>query len=874
MKVFDQSGKAVEVPDDQVGAALSTGKYGVLKDTRVPVKYDGQIGTIDASELHQTLQNGGEVVSQQDYDHHVEEEKYTDVGHKAAAVGLGAVRGLTLGGSDVAASALGQDAKDYVRKTKEYNPYTSTAAEIGGSLLPAAFSGGGSEVATAGNLAREGLEGVEAAKALAGGAEAAEAARSATSVASHLGDVAKTAIGAPVKLLGAPLEATNEVGNLVQKGVAKIVGDQATSLAGKIAQKGAQLAARSAVEGAIMGGGQEIGEEALGDPELNGQKILASIGHGALLGLGGGAALGAAGELGSAALGRVASHLSGAAEEQAVRSLSVSSDLKAFRKINDLPGGVQGLGRQLLDDGVIKAGETVDEVAPRIAEAKEAAGKAITDRLSGLDSAAAEGPSLGNVNRELEEKVIPRLKKFSALTGNAEPMLRKLQDNLSEIAGVPSRQATIEEAMSRVAQTTDAANPAYQDILKKETKAALLQREESLKNARFTFEEAHKARQTVDSYIKEFGAVNGVESESQRVLKDVRFSLEREIESAGDVAAKKVGGSFLDEYKQDKLTFRRYAEADKLAQKAVDKRASNRVFSPSDHGVGAVGAIIGGEGGHGILGGIAGLATGVAHHFIRERGNSTAAVALDKLSALGGIKRASEAVDREIDRGVARAVGRTDRVVPRTRQVEGDYAEKSEAVIKAASNPDAHADDIERAAGPIAAHAPQVAASFQRAALRATMYLAGQLPKSTTSRDGSHVDADDADKERWESLYDVVHDPSVAVAAIADGSITTEQVDALKKTHPDVYAETAQKLTHELATTKGDLSLEQINSIGTFLGQPVDAVTSPYFMAYVQGNYGAGAKKAPTGKGTGSRGGAPKRKLDMVNPYKLNDKDT
>jgi len=44
--------------------------------------------------------------------------------------------------------------------------------------------------------------------------------------------------------------------------------------------------------------------------------------------------------------------------------------------------------------------------------------------------------------------------------------------------------------------------------------------------------------------------------------------------------------------------------------------------------------MVGGEGGHPLGGGLSGMLMGAAHHQVRQRGNATLAVLLDKLGTL------------------------------------------------------------------------------------------------------------------------------------------------------------------------------------------------------------------------------------------------
>lgn len=71
-----------------------------------------------------------------------------------AAATLGALRGATVGLSDVAARGLGYE--DQVRKYKEYNPQASTAGEVAGTVA-SAFTGPGALITKASLAATQGL---------------------------------------------------------------------------------------------------------------------------------------------------------------------------------------------------------------------------------------------------------------------------------------------------------------------------------------------------------------------------------------------------------------------------------------------------------------------------------------------------------------------------------------------------------------------------------------------------------------------------------------------------------------------------------------------------------------------------------------------
>lgn len=85
-----------------------------------------------------------------------------------------------------------------------------------------------------------------------------------------------------------PLKLAEKVGEKVAskalKPVAQALEKTKSPFVNKLIAEIPQAAVRGSIVGGAIGAGQEISEEALGDTDLNGEKILASAGHGALLG--------------------------------------------------------------------------------------------------------------------------------------------------------------------------------------------------------------------------------------------------------------------------------------------------------------------------------------------------------------------------------------------------------------------------------------------------------------------------------------------------------------------------------------------------------------------------------------------------------------
>lgn len=260
-RVIDAStGEAVEVEEAEASAGLASGRYRSGDGAPVRVRLaDGGVAEADAAGAADLLRSGAAVGL--DTPEYAEERRLErEYGDSPVRAGVaGAARGVTVGLSDVAGSALGF--AEPLRELQERNPDASTAGEVAGTIAPLLLSGGSSAVARAG---------VGAARAAEGGGLLTRALRIAT----------------------APSRGVAAAGELAERSVLGLLGGTARTGSGRIAQRAASLGAAGAVEGAAYGAGDVLSESALGDHELTAETLLAGLGYGALSGGAGGALFG------------------------------------------------------------------------------------------------------------------------------------------------------------------------------------------------------------------------------------------------------------------------------------------------------------------------------------------------------------------------------------------------------------------------------------------------------------------------------------------------------------------------------------------------------------------------------------------------------
>jgi hypothetical protein len=752
MQLIGADGKPIDVADADVPKAFLEQGAGLAAGTSVPmVAPNGQVGHVPAEKAQEAFASGARVATPEEIHkadiHHDYDNFAGYLAAGAAEAGnqamLGAGDALALGaaktfGGDKSAAHLKQTLNDL----REENPTATAIGGVAGALAPALATGGAGELAEGAELAEGG---------------------------SGLFGAVKTALGAP----GRALEGA---GGLAEDAARAALPDHAATLTGRIAQGAAMLGARGAAEGALLNAGNELSEEMLGDPELSGERLLAALGHGALLGGATGGLLATTGELGREVLGRLRPTLDRAAGEQAFRALNPE---RRFVKLAEkIDGGAEGVGKELLDRGIIEAGDKIDEIAPKVAAARREAGEKLGEMLGDMDA-------LGEQYAPKAESVIDRVR-------------REVIEPLSKLPGYKSEVSAVREYL--------------QDFAQKTTEG-------------LSFTGLRDIRAALDDKI--FRGSNALNpSPVMKELQKMRSIVEDEIEAGGDRAADKLGADFRKQYKAAKLSYRRLSVADQAAENATAALVANRVVSPSDYLAG-----IAGFAGGGIHGGLAGMAMGAVHHVVRERGNSTAAILLKKASVLGAIQRATNAVDTEVNRGIAGILEPGKRAPVKVREAPFAKADEphvahANAVVGATIAPDVHSEAIERAVAPIADHAPSIANAFQKAALRTTMGLAnsvprGHLPPPSITPQFDKPIITDNDKQAFELERSMSHDPvGTTFSLAAKGMLTKSAVDTFQRNSPALYQDVVARTQKQLATLKKPLSSSQEQQIRVLMGMP------------------------------------------------------
>lgn len=229
-------------PEDLENVQLTAPSPAINEAGKIEVELpDGGRGFIAPDMQERAISDGLRIIGADEKQRELDLEDADDSNLMAAAAG--AIRGITLGTSDLALTKMGIVSPQRLKDLQEANPFISGGAEIAGTIAPALFSGGASLGARALSLTPTAL----------------------------------------AELAG-------------RKVATKLTGKFLSNTTSNVIKKASTGAFGSAVDGSLFGVGKLISEDALGDAEFNAENALASMGEGALIGGVFGGVVGAGGE--------------------------------------------------------------------------------------------------------------------------------------------------------------------------------------------------------------------------------------------------------------------------------------------------------------------------------------------------------------------------------------------------------------------------------------------------------------------------------------------------------------------------------------------------------------------------------------------------
>lgn len=646
-----------------------------------------------------------------------DEDTYGGIGGMAASAGLGALRGSTLGASDLALTSSGMVNPSTIKGYQETNPGSSMAGEVAGAIGSAVAL---PELAPAALIAKAG-------KVVQGGILAA--------------DALKTS-----KALGA-------------------VGQILASSAG------------SAVEGALYSGvTNSLNEKALGDPTLNGEKIAAHFGHGAILG----GALG--GFLKTAEIG----------VPEATKALSSTiSSVKEKLMGTGVDGSGGVIGNALPDN----LSEAFGNRLLTLEESKRGAFvKSIIGDLNAIQKNAKT--SLNKVSDSLDsETTSDLLASHKDWLNSLKP--KGIDDGVSPIAAQLENHANVlnafQESFEKKSPFTDAfmtkggtrKNPVYEFDIKKVEKAFAPGNEEKLGLLNKWFEDMKAVPSHVEETLAnipndESGLSSQVESLKTKV-KDGVENYKSSLKEAGKPSAADpidVAAAFV-------------AHAHPAVAGAMELYKLGRNPLGAIKQLGEIERMIG-------------------------KSNETVSKGAKALFS-SGIKLG------DVSKNIVSRLS-TEAQVNQNQDLQKQYAEYQ-------SNPQKLVDQLGESTKKLYDIAPETAQSLQMSSSQAVNFLSSKVPsKPEANMFSKPYEPSLSELAKFDRYKSIVEKPTLALEQIKTGLIGPETMEALSAVYPKFLDQMRQAVMLEAASqvkAKKEIPYQLKQSISYFLGQPLSTSLLP-----------------------------------------------
>lgn len=159
--------------------------------------------------------------------------------------------------------------------------------------------------------------------------------------------------------------------------------------------------------------------------------------------------------------------------------------------------------------------------------------------------------------------------------------------------------------------------------------------------------------------------------------------------------------------------------------------------------------------------------------------------------------------------------------------------------------------------GKVAHYDPEVGSSIGFVASNATNFLNSLRPATERKSPlDSDIEPSKAEQAHYERALDIAEQPLVVLQAIKDGEVTPDDIMAMQRMYPDLYARVHDKLTTEMieALNRGEnVPYKTRIGLSMFLGEPMDSTLTPMGIQAAQPKMGQGqAQQVPQQKYKGS----------------------
>lgn len=266
-----------------------------------------------------------------------------------------------------------------------------------------------------------------------------------------------------------------------------------------------------------------------------------------------------------------------------------------------------------------------------------------------------------------------------------------------------------------------------------------------------------------------------------------------------------------------------------IAKKGIKKVIKSGINAVSDAAIGYGPAAAATAAGSAALGPVGGFVLGSAVKMLQKKGISKLTSAVmnlaDRQSSVVnsiGLYATNLANGAKRTSTVAAAQGLT-RYFNRSRaEKKKDTEARVESIRELATNPDKLQQHLSDLAGDLADHAPQTAKALAMDRTRTIMYLHSKLPIYPETMLGGEWEPSDSELSRFNIIYEAAMDPMVIMKQATHGTLSPEAVDAVRSTHPELYAVMQQAVVKAAYDHKGKMPYNSRLMASLLVGKDLD----------------------------------------------------
>lgn len=243
----------------------------------------------------------------------------------------------------------------------------------------------------------------------------------------------------------------------------------------------------------------------------------------------------------------------------------------------------------------------------------------------------------------------------------------------------------------------------------------------------------------------------------------------------------------------------------------------------------------------------------------------------DKFNAMSAARTMAIRTEKSISQNIRALVSGSGSAAAGegSRFISHSYDQKVDRIKELAENPDAMAQHLANHVDGLNQTLPTVGQSVSNSIATTVNYLNSKIPRPVNQLPlSAKWEPSAAQKQKFDRYYSAATEPVGVLRQIKEASLTSEAMEALATTHPDLLKEMREQLQRQITPEKAEnLSLSQRQALSQFMGMPLDSSTMPSVIAANQAYLLKSAMENPASQSTAAgrsrsiQGGLQKMKI-------------